>query len=286
MATQAVSVLRPWLTSSPAPMKSYIICGTPRSGTTLLCEALLLTGVAGRPSEYFQAWSTRKDDRPAPGSEDLKSLLADGTTPNGVFGAKIMWTHFHRTLSDLRAITGDSGAPPHQALATIFPGLRYIKTLRRDNVRQAVSLSKAVQSNHWADLGPLADEPAKSQWIHELALMSPFFDRQLTNTLAGSRQSAELRYDFKQLAGFLRTIQEHDAAWTRYFAEAGITPHTVVYEDLADNYDETVLATLDYLEIDRPPPSARPRIMRRQSDALNDEWTARLVSDLADSGVA
>ena len=36
------------------PSLSYLICSTPRSGSTLLCEALTNTGVAGRPEEYYQ----------------------------------------------------------------------------------------------------------------------------------------------------------------------------------------------------------------------------------------
>jgi LPS sulfotransferase NodH len=34
---------------------SYIICATPRSGSTFLCESLSLTGVAGIPMEWMLA---------------------------------------------------------------------------------------------------------------------------------------------------------------------------------------------------------------------------------------
>ena len=40
--------------SRPGPVQSYLIASTPRSGSTLLCEALTNTGVAGRPEEYYQ----------------------------------------------------------------------------------------------------------------------------------------------------------------------------------------------------------------------------------------
>src|SRR4028119_1183918 len=36
------------------PMMSYLICATPRSGSTLLCDALGRTGIAGRPAEHFE----------------------------------------------------------------------------------------------------------------------------------------------------------------------------------------------------------------------------------------
>src|SRR3954469_9702243 len=34
---------------------SYLVCATPRSGSTLLCETLSKTGVAGNPLEFFEA---------------------------------------------------------------------------------------------------------------------------------------------------------------------------------------------------------------------------------------
>jgi LPS sulfotransferase NodH len=37
---------------------TYLVCATPRSGSTLLCESLKATGRAGRPEEYFQAVPT------------------------------------------------------------------------------------------------------------------------------------------------------------------------------------------------------------------------------------
>jgi LPS sulfotransferase NodH len=38
---------------TPDTESSYLVCGTPRSGTSLLCRLLAATGVAGRPEEYF-----------------------------------------------------------------------------------------------------------------------------------------------------------------------------------------------------------------------------------------
>ncbi len=36
------------------PRLSYLICATPRSGSTLLCDALDGTGIAGHPEEHFE----------------------------------------------------------------------------------------------------------------------------------------------------------------------------------------------------------------------------------------
>src|SRR5689334_21863304 len=35
--------------------RAFLVCATPRSGSTLVCQALKKTGVAGRPEEYFEA---------------------------------------------------------------------------------------------------------------------------------------------------------------------------------------------------------------------------------------
>ena len=37
------------------PTTSYLVCATPRSGSTLLCHLLDQTGIAGHPQEYFEA---------------------------------------------------------------------------------------------------------------------------------------------------------------------------------------------------------------------------------------
>src|SRR3712207_78955 len=36
------------------PRLSYLICATPRSGSTLLCHALDGTGISGHPDEHFE----------------------------------------------------------------------------------------------------------------------------------------------------------------------------------------------------------------------------------------
>src|ERR1700683_561895 len=115
---------------------SYLICATQRSGSTLLCELLKDTGVAGRPEEYFEARSEtglpphpgdylgdltrtgaaiRDDPSPpqAPAHSSLEGLSGYrehldrtfrlGTTPNGVFGSKLMWSQ----IAELHALAGE-----------------------------------------------------------------------------------------------------------------------------------------------------------------------------------
>src|SRR5688500_8623702 len=154
---------------------AYLVCATPRSGSTLLCEALKATGVAGRPEEYFEAvpatgrppqpedYLRGADDAdalallgaaaapdPPPYSsldgvgsyaEHLERVRRWGTTPNGVFGAKLMWDHVGRLGAELAP---DRDTPPLELLDELFDRPRYVWVRRRDVVRQAVSLWRAM----------------------------------------------------------------------------------------------------------------------------------------------
>ena len=131
--------------------RSYLVCATERSGSTLLCELLAATGVAGRPEEYFEFLSAtgrprqpreyfegvddpamlellrRRSSRRCPpcrGSERLADARERGTTPNGVFAAKMMWAYLDdflgRTASRERAARAAALGPrraPRQARA-------------------------------------------------------------------------------------------------------------------------------------------------------------------------
>jgi LPS sulfotransferase NodH len=118
------------------PTRSYLVCATQRSGSTLLCELLKDSGVAGAPEEYFEApydtgrpphpgdylyrlprtgVGVRDDPNPpeAPAysslaglsgyREHLERTFGLGTTSNGVFGAKLMWDQ----LPELQALAGE-----------------------------------------------------------------------------------------------------------------------------------------------------------------------------------
>ena len=83
----------------------------------------------------------------------LAWALNEGTTPNGVFGAKLMWGYLGDFAQLLRGIDGLAGLPVPELLERVFPDLRYVRITRRDKVRQAVSLWRAVQTQAWRQEG-------------------------------------------------------------------------------------------------------------------------------------
>src|SRR4051795_8940354 len=161
--------------------RSYLIAATPRSGSTLLCELLAATGVAGRPAEHFE--DLQANGRPrqpreyfdgvgdpavlellaptepgAPVTPDASrrrcaSALREGMTPNGVFATKVMWSYLPDLLHGLQALPQCAGLRGAAALAAAFPGLRHVQVLRRDKGAQGVSLWTAGQTAQWRDEG-------------------------------------------------------------------------------------------------------------------------------------
>src|SRR3954454_9041356 len=146
------------------PDRSYLVCATPRSGSTLVCHALNETGVAGRPEEYFEALQhsgrPRRPEEYFLGVEDetIRSHLGErgigseppprsplwsraaydrylewafqaGTTDNGVFGAKLMWGYFGDFVSLLRNIPGYREVTLAELLPTVFPDLTFVRVV-------------------------------------------------------------------------------------------------------------------------------------------------------------
>lgn len=268
------------------PRISYLVCATPRSGSTLLCELLKHTGVAGRPEEYFEARSTtglpahpgdylvdlprtgagiRDDLRPprAPAHSSLRGLnsyrehLARtfelGRSPNGVFGAKVMWRH----LPDLQSLTGElpelAGLDLFALLTRLFEAPRYVWVTRADKVRQGVSLWRALQTRAWR-----LDHPGEQV------------------------SSSQLHYSFEGIDHLVRSLRAEDDGWAGFFADRGIEPLRLLYErDLDLDPVQAVRDVLSFLGLEAPPSWHPVEPLHRQADSLSQEWVATYHRDAA-----
>ena len=236
------------------PLTSYMICATQRSGSNLLCEALADTGVAGRPTEYFlpderstlyRRWGVSTE------AEFLDKVIESGSTPNGVFGVKVMmghgyFEHLVGTLVRARLPEGNNMSAPELVSAT-FPNLRYIWVTRRNKVRQAVSWWKAVQTDVWG----------RGRGEHPLAKGEPEFN-------------------FEAIDALTQALVLRDASWQEYFLESGSVPFVVVYEDFVEAYAETVAQILQFLGVPAPQDlTSNVARLQKQADELSEEWVQR-----------
>lgn len=270
------------------PMLSYLVCATPRSGSTLLCRALDGTGIAGHPEEYFEALRKSGTPRrpheyfdperhaniverlafrempegapqpsplwhPATYDRYLAWAIEEGTTANGVFGAKLMWGYLGDFAELLRGIEGMAGRTLPDLLAHAFPGLRYIQITRRDKVRQAVSLWKAVQTQAWrSEAGE-----------HPGCALEPVFS-------------------FRAINYLVRQLTAHDASWDAYFLGLGESPLKITYEELAEDTERVVRSVLGYLGIPVPAGLAiRAPGLSVQADEISEDWVRRVHEHLA-----
>lgn len=232
---------------SPPIRASYVICTTPRSGSSFLCEMLQSTDVAGRPDEYFwnppaghEQWS---DDEYRAYVEQIRQA---GTTLNGVFGVKLMWGYFDEVVARLAALTGQAGSSPPEILATVFSNLKYVWLTRRDKVRQAISWHRALATQRWR------------------------------STDAAPASAPEPTFHFDAIDALVGVATADDRAWQDFFDRHGLAPLEVVYEELEQAPEQACSRVLDFLALSALPRSPS-QVWRhqRQADALSDAWVRR-----------
>lgn len=275
------------------PEASYLVCATPRSGSTLVCKALTQTGVAGNPEEYFEALrhsgQPRRPEEYFQGVDDhsiiehlreravgyeppprsplwgrttydkyLDWTLAEGTTPNGVFGAKLMWGYFRDFESLLRHIPDYRSLPLADLLPAVFPNLRYVRVVRASKVRQAVSLWKAVQTEAWSDQ-PLENSE------HSGPTTDPFLEE----------LRPPLRFHYKAIDHLIDKLIAEEAFWDAFFEHCRTPPIMVLYENFAADYQTSTLNLLGRLGLEQPDGAKLSAPLRQQSDDINDDWVRR-----------
>ncbi len=173
-----------------------------------------------------------------------------------MFGAKLMWGYLGDFAELLRGIGGMAGRPLPELLARAFPGLRYVQITRRDKVRQAVSLWKAVQTQSWQR------EAGSEAGAEDGRMPEPVFS-------------------FRAINYLMRQLTAHDASWDAYFLGLGYEPLKVTYEELAESTDAVVRSVLDHLGIAAPPDLqiGAPRLSV-QADEVSELWVARVLEHL------
>ncbi|MBN1799717.1 MAG: hypothetical protein JW822_14165 [Spirochaetales bacterium] len=133
-------------------------------------------------------------------------------------------------------------------LITIFGNdLKYIFIKRKNKIAQAVSLAKATQTQQF-----MAD-----QEIHNKPV-----------------------YNYYQIWQCLREINCQEKGWSVFFHEYNIEPYIVIYEELVDTYNLTILNVFRYLGIDIDQDFIVPEpTIKKQADKINDEWISKFQNN-------
>ena len=221
-------------------------------------EALRSTGLPRQPRQYFERTGAARHRGAAPPIDPGRPeqagefegwfayALHRGTTPNGVFSAKMMWNYFDDFRGRVRELPGMEGLTFNQALDPLFPHLRIVFVRRRDKVAQAVSLWRAIQTQQWR----------KAE------------DSRL--------QDPEAQYDYRALKHLVDELHRWDARWEDWFHATGRQPVRVIYEEFLEGRAATLGRVLDALRIPPRQLTADGKgAMRRQADVVSQDWVHR-----------
>lgn len=237
---------------------SYVICTSPRSGSTLLCRLLSQTGVAGHPDSYFhepslEAWLEDYDlprNHAAPERELLSSVfqaaIAEGSRDTGVFGLRLQWHSFDFFTEKLAVLHPELPCDT-QRLAAAFGRTSFIHLTRSDKLLQAVSYVKADQSGLWH----------MSSDGTELERLTP----PRAPTYDGNR----IRHELEQFVAY-------DRDWNAWFIREQISPLRITYEALSDTPQETLRKVLDYLGLDCESANGVEPDVAKLADNSSREW--------------
>ena len=224
--------------------RSFFVCSTPRTGSTMLGDLLADTGLVGRAGEYFGEFF-RRDVVPGLSRRRFDDYVVDCTRHargTGTLGIKLHWDQLEVFLHLLRLRRGLSGRGDREVIEAVFPQPRFIWMTRADTLAQAVSWWKAMTTGKWTD---------------------------------GRLVTGEARFDADGIAGRVRRIDEHNGAWRRWFRANGTEPLHVSYEELVADPTGVARRVLELVGVDLPEGfSVSPRT-ERQADAVNEDWIRR-----------
>jgi LPS sulfotransferase NodH len=251
-------------------MDGYIICTTSRSGSTLLCDLLTATGVAGRPDSFFMAdpapcwlrtWglpSHPEAGDPAQARAFLDAVRRAGRGDTGVFGLRLMQGDL---AAMMRVILGACGPRETDAegLRAAFGRFRLIHLRRQDLLAQAISHVKAEQTGLW-HVAPDG---------REIERLSP---------------PALPRYDFDRIHARIADITAQNAAWEAWFAQEGLCALRLDYESVRADPAQAVTTVCASLNISLPQNLTLAPETAKLADDISADWARRYREELPNRG--
>ncbi len=248
--------------------QSYIICATPRSGSTLLCDLLTETGVAGCPDSFFRResiswWADHSnvstsdwDDDHEFGLAYLVAMQKLGLGETEVFGMRLMWESVDDLNKRLKSLYPDLD-DDRARFQNVFGPARYIYLSREDIVAQAVSYLRAEQTGLWH--------------VHT--------DGSERERL--KKASAPV-YDAPAILALVVEIEDHNAAWLNWFTRWEIEPLWLTYEALSSEPQITLASVLSALDLDTTIASTVAPKSAKLADSESVNWATRFRAEQQD----
>jgi LPS sulfotransferase NodH len=244
---------------------SYVICTSPRSGSTLMCRMLAATGVAGNPESLFYRpslddWMSRLNVYPGAALERerleiiIQAAIQKGRGQTPVFGLRQQRPSFEFLCQKL-AILHPGAATDLGRIERTFGPTQFIHLTRPDKLEQAVSFLKAQQTGLWH----VATDG--SEWERTAKPQTPV-------------------YDVDKIKECVGILEGYDRGWNEWFSREGIEPIRISYNDLSDAPVATLRLVLECLGLNPQAADGIEPEVRRMADATSRDWIARFRTEM------
>jgi LPS sulfotransferase NodH len=255
----------------------YLVLGSPRTGTNLLCHALRVSGKAGDPDEWYglsrlhgilEDWGlAHPRSRPeVPQATDwaaYQQRLLEKTSSGGRFGVKVFHYHVERLFH-----TGQISSPVELLPESCRSDVRVILVARQDVVAQAVSMAVAYRTGIFADVPEERSVPTPTRlaWWREGPPTPP---------AAASDVLTVDAFDPSEIHQMITAIRRHQDFWENWLDSTRLPRVRVSYEDIVNRREITLQAVFDVLGMpDRASEYTDPGL-RRQATSLNKRIAER-----------
>lgn len=240
---------------------AYLICTSPRSGSTLLCRMLTDTGVAGAPNSHFHKpsladWARAHNvdvSRAAVEAEVLPRIFAaarlTGRGGTDVFGARIQQESF-AFFRQMLAVRYPDKVDDMARIEAAFGTTKIFYLTRGDKVGQAVSVVKAQQTGLWHQ-APDGTE------IERLA------------------PPADPVYDGPALKDAYDGFLARETGWAAWFETERIEPVRITYEALSADPIGCLREVLKAIEQDPAAADGVEPGTAKLADAVSRDWAKR-----------
>ncbi len=211
--------------------KSYIVCSTGRSGSTLLCKTLEKLGCCGNPEEFFHndlVRSIKQKNDPDYFVDYCNSIFEKGLTDNGVFGMKMHWWQLVDFIRLARQSPIFQGKEDLEILNSVFPNPKFIYIWRRDMSQQAISTVIALQTKQW---------------------VKPNSDRE-GEKVTQSTQNKDLIFQPLTIYRWEHSFEDQNRRWRNFFKDNSLAHYELVYEDFVVSFEREMANVIDYLDLD------------------------------------
>jgi LPS sulfotransferase NodH len=236
------------------PINKYLICSSPRTGSTLLSAAFRQSGVAGYPTEYLHAdaistFRRRFPDRRLSVWDYLDFLESTRQTANGVFGFK---AHFEHVVAQF------SEDDERTKFLRRFD--RIILVSRRDVLAQAISLYRANSTRVWNVGGAAEQQDALAKAVE---------------------------FNPDEMYHYLVKVLEQEEGWNQLLRSVDVPIHELEFETITSRYRDTLASCALFLDIrelvekvdDGP-------LLRQLSDHQNVAWARQYLRYLLESAAS